>query len=172
VTKAVELRRHTDNNGDALTSDGVRAALEIGARLHGGYELLVSSGAQRSTQTLACFLAGLGARVAGGVIVETGLRSASEGRWREIYAQTGQSDLDSFRAADPTFVDAEEERLGSALRRIFAALSDRGRALAVGHSPTNEAAAHALTGHVVGPLGKGEGVLIVLNGHDFRVKPA
>jgi broad specificity phosphatase PhoE len=172
VTKAVELRRHTDNDGDALTSDGVRAALEIGARLHGGYELLVSSGMQRATQTLACFLAGLGEQVPGGAIVEPGLRSESESRWREIYAQTGKPDLESFRVADPKFVDAEEARLGSALRRIFAALSDRGRALAVGHSPTNEAAAHALTGHVVGPLGKGEGVLIVLDGHDFRVEPA
>jgi broad specificity phosphatase PhoE len=69
VSKAVELRRDTDNDGDALTEDGVRAAREIGARSAGGSTLLVSSGMQRATQTLACFLAGLGQRVPHGVIV-------------------------------------------------------------------------------------------------------
>jgi hypothetical protein len=47
MVRYVELRRHTDSDGDALTEEGVRAALDIGRRLHGGYELLVSSGAQR-----------------------------------------------------------------------------------------------------------------------------
>jgi broad specificity phosphatase PhoE len=171
VTKAVELRRHTDNDGDALTEDGVRAALEIGARLGGDYELLVSSGMQRATQTAACFLAGLGERVPGGVIVEPGLRTESEGRWREIYAKTGKPDLESFRAAEPKFVAAEEARLGAALSRIFAALSQNGRALAVGHSPTNEAAVHALTGQRVEPLAKGAGVLVVAEGDQYRVEP-
>ena len=99
MTKVVELRRHTDNDGDALTADGVRAALEIGTRLGADYTVLVSSGMQRATQTLACFLAGLGSRVPGGVIVETGLRTESEGRWREIYAQTGEPQLAAFRVA-------------------------------------------------------------------------
>ena len=170
MTKAVELRRHTDNDGDALTDDGVRAALEIGARLRGDYALLVSSGAQRSTQTLACFLAGLGERVPGGVIVEPGLRSGSEDRWREIYAKTGKPDLESFRGADPDFVFAESRALGDALSRVFAALPDGGsRALAVGHSPTNEVAVFALTGEVVEPLAKGAGVLVVEDGGVYRV---
>lgn len=47
MAKYVELRRHTDNVDDALSPDGVRVALGIGARLHGDYELLVSTGAQR-----------------------------------------------------------------------------------------------------------------------------
>jgi broad specificity phosphatase PhoE len=171
VTRAVELRRHTDNDGDALTDDGVRAALEIGARLRGDYALLVSSGAQRSAQTLACFLAGLGERVPGGVIVEPGLRSGSEDRWREIYAQTGKPDVESFRRADPDFVFAESRALGDALGRVFAALPDGGRALAVGHSPTIEAAVFALTGEVVEPLAKGAGVLVVEDGGVYRVEP-
>lgn len=171
MTKAVELRRHTDNDGDALTPDGVRTALAIGARLQGGYELLVSSGMQRTTQTLACFLAGLGQRVPGGAIVEPGLRTETEGRWREIYSKTGKPDLESFRLADPEFVLAEAERLGAALGRIFDALSESGRALAVGHSPTNEAAVFALTGQVVGPLAKGAGVLVVADGNKYRAEP-
>jgi broad specificity phosphatase PhoE len=171
VNKAVELRRHTDNDGDALTEDGVRAALEIGARLRGDYRLLVSSGMQRATQTLACFLAALGQRVPGGVIVEPGLRTGSEGRWRGIYSQTGKPDLESFRAADPDFVADEEARLGAALRRILDALPEEGRALAVGHSPTNEAGVFALTGRVVEPLAKGAGVLVVSDGSEFRAEP-
>src|SRR5215217_6590285 len=53
MSRYVELRRHTDNDGDELTEEGVRAALDVGRGLVGGYELLVSSGAQRATQTLA-----------------------------------------------------------------------------------------------------------------------
>lgn len=170
LRKAVELWRHTDNDGDRLTDDGVRVALEIGARLKGGYALVVSSGMQRATQTAACFLAVLGQHVDGGVIVETGLRSQSEGRWREIYAETGKPDLESFRLADPEFVDAEVASLGAALRRIFDRLEDSGRALAVGHSPTNEAAAFALTGEMVRPLAKGEGVLVIEEAGTYRVE--
>ena len=85
MARYVELRRHTDADGDVLTPEGVHAATEIGARLRGGYDLLVSTGAQRATQTLACFLAALGERVPGGVVVETGLRSGREERWRDAY---------------------------------------------------------------------------------------
>jgi hypothetical protein len=55
----IELRRHTDSDGDVLTQEGVPAALEVGADLRGGCQLLVSSGAQRATQTLACFACAL-----------------------------------------------------------------------------------------------------------------
>jgi broad specificity phosphatase PhoE len=56
-----------------LTPEGVQAALEIGSRLTGGYDLCVSQGAQRATQTIACFLAGLGQRVRQGVVGVLGL---------------------------------------------------------------------------------------------------
>jgi hypothetical protein len=139
--------------------------------LAGGYTLCVSSGMQRATQTLACFLVARGERVAGGVIVEPGLRTQTEGRWREIYAETQKPDLASFRAADRAFVEAEEARLGAALARIFAALPDAGRALAVGHSPTNEAAVFALTGQEIPAMAKGEGVLVEGDGDEYRLGP-
>ena len=82
VGREIEVRRHTDADGDVLTAEGVRAALAIGAGLSGEYELAVSTGAQRTTQTLACFLAALAQQVPGGVIVEPGLRSEVEERWR------------------------------------------------------------------------------------------
>ena len=45
MPKVIELRRHTDSEGDVLTPDGVQAAVEIGSRLDGDYDLLVSTGA-------------------------------------------------------------------------------------------------------------------------------
>jgi hypothetical protein len=58
-------------------------------------------------------------------------------------------------------VEKESLLLGNALRVVIDALPDGGRALVVGHSPTNEAAVLGLAGTVVGPLGKGEAVVVV-----------
>jgi broad specificity phosphatase PhoE len=169
MTRYVELRRHTDADGDVLTQEGARAATEIGARLDGGYDLLVSTGAQRATQTLACFLAALGERVPGGVVVEAGLRSQKEERWREAYEKAESGALEAMRAADPELVEADSAALGAALGRVLDALPDGGRALVVGHSPTNEAAVLGLTGEIVGPISKGAGVLLVAGDEGFRL---
>ena len=169
MAKHVELRRHTDADGDALTPEGVREATAIGARLEGGYDLLVSSGAQRATQTLACFLAGLGARVSGGVVVDTRLRSEREDRWREAYEKAGSGSLDALRRADPELVADDSAALGAALAAVVEALPDGGRALVVGHSPTNEAEVLGLTGQLVDPISKGAGFLLVAYEQGFRV---
>ena len=169
--KEIELRRHTANEGDVLTPEGVMAALEISRRLQGGYRLGVSTGAQRATQTLACFLAGLGESVPGGIIVEPALRSDVEDRWRQAYRQAGAGDLESLRRADPALVEEDSARLAAGLRAVFDALPEGGRALAVGHSPTNEAAVFGLTGTVIAPLGKGEGVLVRETNGTLTVEP-
>jgi broad specificity phosphatase PhoE len=170
MAKYVELRRHTDADGDVLTPEGVRAALEIGSRLTGGYDLLVSSGAQRATQTLACFLAGLGEKVPHGVVVEPGLRSAAEERWRAAYEKAGSGALEALREADPELVEEDSAALAAALRRVLDALPEGGRALVVGHSPTNEAAVFGLAGEIVEPISKGGGVLVVEEDGAFRVE--
>jgi broad specificity phosphatase PhoE len=171
VGKEIELWRHTDADGDVLTAEGVQAALAIGARLSGGYDLAVSTGAQRATQTLACFFTALGQRVPGGVIVEPGLRSEVEDRWRSAYQTAGSGALEALREADPELVAEDSERLGAALRRVLDSLPDGGRALVVGHSPTNEAAVLGLTGKIVAPLAKGAGVLVVAADDGYSVKP-
>jgi broad specificity phosphatase PhoE len=131
----------------------------------------VSSGAQRATQTLACFAAVLPAPVPGGVIVEPDLRSQREDRWRELFREAGSGELARMQAVDPVFVDEEATRLGDGLRRILDALPEGGRALAVGHSPTNEAAVLGLTGEVIAPLAKGAGVLVIDQGTGrFRIE--
>jgi broad specificity phosphatase PhoE len=169
MAKYVELRRHTDADGDVLTPEGVSAAVEIGARLAGGYDLLVSTGAQRATQTLACFLAGLGERVPQGVVVEPGLRSAAEERWRAAYEKAGSGTLPALREADPELVEEDSAALAAALRRVLESLPDGARALVVGHSPTNEAAVLGLAGEIVEPISKGDGVLVVEEDGAVRV---
>jgi broad specificity phosphatase PhoE len=170
MARFVELRRHTDNDGDVLTDEGVAAALRVGAGLAGGYRLGVSTGAQRATQTLACFLAALGQPVPGGVTVEPGLRSQREDHWRSAYQQAGSGELEALREADPELVATDAAALGAALGRVLERLGDGQRALVVGHSPTNEAAVLGLTGETVAPLAKGAGVLVVDTGGGFRVE--
>ena len=171
MAREIELRRHTDADGDTLTAAGVAAALEIGRELRGGYDLAVSSGAQRATQTLACFLAALDQQVPAGVVVEPGLRSPVEDGWRAAYQKAGSGALEALREADPELVAEDSERLGAALRRVLDRLPDDGRALVVGHSPTNEAAVLGLTGEIVAPLSKGAGVLVVSGDDGYRVEP-
>ena len=148
--RTIELLRHTANDGDRLTPEGILAALAIGRSLEGDYELAASSGAQRATQTVGCLLAGLGRPVPGGVVVVEALRSTVEDRWRAAYRTAGAGDLESLREADPDLVAQDSNAM----------LGDGERALAVGHSPTNEAAVYGLTGIIIEPLLKGARVVI------------
>jgi len=171
MARFVELRRHTDNDSDVLTPDGVAAALRLGAELAGGYRVAVSTGAQRATQTVGCLLAALGQPVPDGVVVEAGLRSGREDRWRAVAKEAAGGDLEAMRGVDPGFVDEEAAALGAALGRVLERLGDGDRALAVGHSPTNEAAVLGLTGGLVAPLAKGAGLLVAEDAGAFRVEP-
>jgi broad specificity phosphatase PhoE len=171
MARSVELRRHTDNDGDVLSDDGVAAALRLGGRLAGGYQVAVSTGAQRATQTVGCLLAALGQPVPDGVVVEPGLRSQQEDRWRALSKEADGGDLAAMRSADPEFVDEEAAALGSALGRVLERLEDGQRALAVGHTPTNEAAVLGLTGRLIAPLSKGAGVLVTEDQGSYRVDP-
>lgn len=169
MTRILRLLRHTDNDGDVLTDDGIAAALRIGGQLEDVYVVAVSTGAQWATQTLACMLARSGMQVRDGVIIEVGLRSDHENRWREAYRKAGGGELADFRRVAADFVDDEARSLGAALQRVADRLHDGERALIVGHSPTNEAAVLGLTGHEIASLGKGEAVTVVLEGDEARV---
>jgi hypothetical protein len=168
----VELRRHTDNEGDRLTPRGAADAEMIGRkRLHPPYAAFVSTGAARATEMLEIL------RHAAGqddmpITVAAGLRSSVEDRWREAARAAGKdADLDAIRAIDPDLVERESVLLALALRQVVDRLSEGGRALVVGHSPTNEAAVLGLADWVVRPLAKGEGVLLIEDGGDYRVAP-
>lgn len=169
MARELELRRHTDDQDDALSEEGVRHALEVGGHLEGDYALVVSTGAQRATQTAACLLAAGCRGVPGGVIVEPGLRSDREDRWKEAYQEAGGGELADFKRVAADFVEEEAEALGAALRRVLDRLQDGQRALVVGHSPTNEAAVYGLTGQEVSAMSKGAGVLVVEEDGSFQV---
>ena len=164
MATTIMLLRHTDNDDDVLSADGVTAAVALGATLDGPFDLAVSTGAQRATQTIACILGAMETGVPGGVIVEPGLRSDVEDRWRAAYQEAGGGELDDFMRVAPDLVDAESTILAAALRRVATRLEDGQRALVVGHSPTNEAAVYGLTGERIASLGKGEGVEITIEG--------
>ena len=172
MAREIELRRHTDNDGDVLTSEGVSAALEIGRTLRGGYRFLASSGAQRATQTAGCFIAAMGEEVPDGLVVETGIRSDREDDWRAAYSEAGSGDLRSLEEADPDLVATDSTDLAEGVRRLFNRLDDGERALAVGHSPTNEAAVLGLTGSYVDPMGKGDGLVLIEEEGKYRVAEA
>jgi len=112
----VELRRHTDNDGDALTASGVAAAEAIGRdRLHPPYAAFVTTGAARATSMLEIL------RHAAGqddtrITVATGLRSSVEDRWREAARAAGRgADVEAMRAIDRNLVERECSLLGAAL---------------------------------------------------------
>jgi broad specificity phosphatase PhoE len=170
MAKSVELRRHTDNDGDLLSEEGVAAAVEIGRTIAGNFDLVVSSGAQRAIQTAACFIAGMDGKVSGGVVVDSRFRSEFEDEWKAAYERAGAGDLESFRRAAPDLVASESKLMGGALRELLDRLPEGGRALVVGHSPMQEAAVYGLTGEIVEPLSKGAGVRVVAEGGDLRVE--
>ena len=167
----VELRRHTDNDGDALTPDGISAAEAIGRdRLNPPYAAFVSTGAARATQMLKILRRAAGQEEAP-IIEANSLRSSVENRWREAAGAAGKgADLEAMRVVDPELVETESQMLGLALRQVVNDLSDGGRALVVGHSPTHEAAVLGLAGVLVPPLGKGRGVLLTEHQGMFTVE--
>jgi len=168
----VELRRHSDNDGDHLSAQGAAQAEMIGRdRLHPPYTAFVSTGAARATQMLEILRHAAG-QDATPITTALGLRSLVEDRWRQAAKAAGKgADLEAMRAADPDLVEKESVLLGSALRQVVEVLPEGGRALVVGHSPTNEAAVLGLTGQVVPPLGKGKGVVLIEDGGNYRLGP-
>ncbi len=171
MAKIVELRRHTAADGDVLTTEGIAAAVEIGRRTTATYDLLISSGAQRATQTLACLLAAMERPQPCGVTVEGAFRSAVEERWFDAARQSGGGDLEASRTVDPDLDEKEAGLLGAALGSVFQALPEGGRALIVGHSPMTEVAVLGLTAQSVPPIAKGAGVAVVEDEGRYSVEP-
>jgi broad specificity phosphatase PhoE len=168
--RSIELLRHTDNDGDKLTAEGIEAAEAIGRqRLSPPYALFGSTGAGRATEMVKILRRAVGQEDVP-VTELDGLRSSVEDRWREAAKAAGKgADVEAIRAVDPELVEKESALLGGVLRGVFDSLPDGARALVVGHSPTNEAAVLGIAGVVVGPLGKGEAVVVVEEGGRFLV---
>jgi hypothetical protein len=54
---------------------------------------------------------------------------------------------------------------------VLERLPEGSQALAIGHSPTNEAAVLGLTGSIIVPPAKGAGVAVVAEGDEAHVQP-
>ena len=102
--RTVDLLRHTDNDGDRLTPEGVEAAERVGRELlTPPYDAYVSSGAARATQMLEILR-----RAAGQedhpITAEPGLRSVVEDRWRDVAEAAGKgADRKRSATATPTW---------------------------------------------------------------------
>src|SRR5213082_1629843 len=114
LMRYVELRRHTDNEGDRLTPQGAADAARIGRDgLHPPYAAFISTGAARATQMLEIL------RHAAGqddtpITPVTALRSSVESRWRDAAKAAGKrADLKDIRAIDPDLVERESLLLAS-----------------------------------------------------------
>ena len=151
----IELRRHTDNDGDKLSEQGVSDAEVIGETgLHPPYAAFVSTGAQRASEMLSILRRAAGQEDIP-ITTKTALRSVVEDRWREAAKAAGKgASIEEMRAVDPDLVEHETWLLGSALRQLVDGLPEGGRALVVGHSPTNEAAVSGLAGRRSPPWAK------------------
>lgn len=167
----LEVRRHTDNEDDRLSADGIASARRIGAEgLHPPYAMFVSTGAARATQMVEILRSAAGQEDTP-IVERTALRSVVEDRWREAAKAAGTGDVEEIRQVDPDLVEKETMVLGAALRQILEELPEQGRALVVGHSPTNEAAVLGLAGRTTPPLKKGAGILVTEDRGQFRVEP-
>ena len=86
----VELRRHTDNDGDRLSEQGIADAEAIGRTgLHPPYAVFVSTGAERASEMLRILRRAAGQDEVP-ITTEIGLRSAVEDRWREAAKAAGK----------------------------------------------------------------------------------
>jgi hypothetical protein len=168
----VELRRHTDNDGDKLSEQGVADAEAIGRTgPNPPYAAFISTGAERSTEMLRILRRSAGPDEIP-ITTETGIRSSVEDRWRGAAKVAGKgASIEEMRAVDPDLVEHETQLLGSALQRVIQGLPKGGRALVVGHSPTNEAAVSGLVGETIAAIGKGEGVLVFEDRGRYEVRP-
>lgn len=166
----LELRRHADNEGDALTPEGRTTAERVGRSMEGPFDGVFTSPAKRAAMTAAWLLRGLGQQLPQLHGVTDGLISPHEERWREAGKRTGTWRVDDIEREDPELVGSELPRLADAVLQMLAAIQDGQRALAVGHSPFLEAAVYALTDVVLEPLGKCEGALLGSDGERVTVE--
>jgi hypothetical protein len=98
----VELRRHTDNDGDKLSEQGVSDAEAIGQTgLHPPYAAFVSTGAERATEMLRILRRAAGQEEIP-ITTQSGLRSSVEDRWREAAKAAGKgASIEEMRAVHP-----------------------------------------------------------------------
>lgn len=149
--------RHTLNDGDALTDDGVESALEVGRSLADrNFSLVVVSGMQRAAQTAACVLAAGSTSGVKGVFVHEGFGSDDWKGWGDLIKRTGSGNVQDLASADDDRYRQVRERVNDAMNWTARKLGSDGDALIVSHSPIIEFAIWELTGRPPTPFERGQ----------------
>jgi phosphohistidine phosphatase SixA len=149
VARRLELRRHAprDPDRDALSPEGEVLAERVGRALEGPYDAVFTSPKERAARTAAFFMKGLGQKLPQRHGVAEGL-APPEG------------------AID----DAAAAALGGEVRRLLDTVAEGRKGLAVGHTPSLEAAVEALTGQRVRAFAECEGVTLIEEHGAVRVE--
>lgn len=165
MAKRLEIRRHSLKgkalNGDSLSLEGIELAMKTGARLKGNYTHLYSSGAQRATQTICCFIAAKGQKVVYGPEVNEELFSPVFEQWSKAVKQAGYG-IEALQKTDPKLIESESKRIAEVYKQILDGLPQDGYAFAVGHGPLVETGIYGLTGKIYPPTKECEGFIITL----------
>ena len=142
--RSLELRRHAprEPGQDRLSAGGRILAEDVGRELTGPYDAIFVSPAKRAAETAAWFLRGAGHRLPRTHAIVEGLAGSSD----------------------------DSEALAAEVRRLFDAIPEGGKGLAVGHTPLIETAVSRLTGTPVADLHECEGVLVVQDGGSYRLE--
>jgi broad specificity phosphatase PhoE len=149
--------RHTLNEGDALTDEGVASALNIGSSLADrDFALVVVSGMQRTAQTAACVLAAGSTSGRNGVFVHEGFGSDDWKGWGDLIKRVGSSDVKDLARADEARYEDVRKRVKDAMNWTADRLGFPGEALIVSHSPIIEFAIWELTGKPPAPFERGQ----------------
>jgi len=158
-TRRLTFLRHTQNDGDVLTLQGIAAAVQIGEQFAATtFSLVVVSGAQRTAQTAACVLASGRLPVARGVFVHAGFGSSDWDSWGRLIDKAGTADIQGLSQANPEFVAAAAAAIDEAITWTTAQLGSGGHALVISHSPLIELALWRITGAVTPSLSRGQWV--------------
>lgn len=134
--RQLELRRHAQREpaADRLSAAGRAQAEDVGRVASVDYAVVFVSPAERAAETAAWILRGAGRQLPEhAVIPGLGGQDASGG---------------------------SAEGMAAGVRALLDRVPDRGRGLAVSHTPFVERAAQGLTGESVAPMGECEGLLI------------
>lgn len=140
MARRLELRRHAprDPDRDALSPAGEALAERVGRSLAGPYDAVFTSPKDRAARTAAFFMKGLGQKLPERHGVAEGLSPPAG-----------------------TIDDATTAALGAEVRRLLATVPEGRKGLAVGHTPSLEAAVASLTGQRVRAFAECEGVTLV-----------
>jgi phosphohistidine phosphatase SixA len=142
--RTLEVRRHAqrDPAEDRLSAAGRAQAESVGRRLDAAFDVVFVSPARRAAETVASMLRGSGTQLPAHAVVP-GLAAKDN--------------------------DGSPLSMAGVLSALLDAVPDRGRGLAVSHTPLIERAVLGLTAVEIDPLAECEGVVLVREADDDAV---